>query len=137
MSRNPALAIQTENPTFFRQTQEHIDLLRCFTPCANGFTGNEAVPSTGCKVYHECWMGTVRSRNECGSPLIFDEARNYCNFPSEVSCPLGSEYVGCVESNSPTGYPKENSFTGTFVGCLMLFISQFLLFKTNHLTVCT
>ena len=101
MACNPAVAIQIENPSFSPPTQENINILRCFTPCANGFTGNEAVPSTGCKVYHECWMGTVRSRNECGSPLIFDEARNYCNFPSEVSCPLGSEHVGCVESNSP------------------------------------
>lgn len=55
-------------------------------------------------------MGTVRSRNECGPPLIFDEVNNYCNFPEEVSCLLGD--VGC--GDFPTSKPTENSLTGTF-----------------------
>jgi hypothetical protein len=108
-------SIEIENPSFSPQTQQPI-----VTPCANGFSGNEAVPCTGCKVYNECWMGIVQSTKECGSPLVFDEVRDYCNFPSEVSCPLGE---GCVVSYSPTGSPTENSFTGAFVGCLILYIS--------------
>jgi len=122
-------SIEIENPSFSPQTQQPI-----VTPCANGFSGNEAVPCTGCKVYNECWMGIVQSTKECGSPLVFDEARNYCNFPSEVTCPWGE---GCVESYSPTGSPNENSFTGAFVGCLILYISSFLVFQTNQLGVVT
>ena len=101
-------------------TQEEIDILQCFTPCADGFTGNEPVPNTGCRVYNQCFMGTVQSRNECGPPLIFDEANNYCNFPEEVSCPLGD--VGC--GDLPTGKPTENILIGTFGRCMIPFNSS-------------
>jgi hypothetical protein len=86
----------------------------CFTPCANDFTGNEAVPGTGCRIYHECYLGDIRSKKECGTPLIFDEIRDYCEFPSAVLCPLGQN-IACPdpETFSPTG---ASTTTGTF-GC--------------------
>lgn len=30
-----------------------LSILRCFTPCANNYTGNEIVPNTNCSIYHE------------------------------------------------------------------------------------
>lgn len=62
-------------------------ILKCFIPCAGGFTGNEIIPSTDCKYYHECWEGFPRSRKGCGAPLLFNEERDYCDFPRNVDCP--------------------------------------------------
>ncbi len=66
-----------------------------FAPCANGFSGNQAIPSTGCKHYISCWKGAVESEEECGDPLLFDNARQYCNFPSDVCCKLVNDMVLC------------------------------------------
>ena len=92
----------------------------CFTPCANSFTGNEAVPGTGCRIYHECYLGDIRSKKECGTPLIFDEIRDYCEFPSAVLCPLGNNVV-CPdpETVSPTVAPISEIPTTCKFGCWM------------------
>ena len=92
----------------------------CFTPCANSFTGNEAVPGTGCRIYHECYLGDIRSKKECGTPLIFDEIRDYCEFPSAVLCPLGNNVV-CPdpETVSPTVAPISENPTTCKFGCWM------------------
>lgn len=45
------------------------------------------IPSTDCKYYHECWEGFPRSRKGCGAPLLFNEERDYCDFPRNVDCP--------------------------------------------------
>ncbi|KAL3758302.1 hypothetical protein ACHAWU_004267 [Discostella pseudostelligera] len=57
------------------------------TPCANGYSGNQAIPSTGCRYYYACWEGVVQTRIDCGEPLLFDNVLQYCNFPSDVCCP--------------------------------------------------
>ena len=81
-----------------------LEILACFTPCSGGFTGNEVIPGTGCSMYHECWKGKVQARNSCGSPLIYDARKNYCNFPSETSCPLGD--ITCPKKTvAPTSKP--------------------------------
>ena len=95
---------------------QQFPILDCFKPCANGYTGNEVIPGTGCKYYHECWKGRVSARTECGSPLLYDETKNYCNFPSEVICLLGPEYVQCPDANSPDdteGNPSSSSTNNT------------------------
>ena len=66
-----------------------------FTPCANGFSGIQAIPITGCKQYYSCWEGALESEGSCGDPLLFDNVRQYCNFPSEVCCPAVGDVVLC------------------------------------------
>ena len=63
--------------------------------------------------YHECWEGEIRSRRGCGSPLIFNVKRNFCDFP-DVGC-FGDAVV-CpddVAGNSPTPATSESSPTAT------------------------
>ncbi|KAL7532301.1 hypothetical protein ACHAXR_004552 [Thalassiosira sp. AJA248-18] len=74
-------------------------ILKCFTPCNNGYTGNEVIPGTGCIYYHECWEGEARSRNGCGAPLVFNVERDYCDFASNVDCP---DFFECPDTFSPT-----------------------------------
>lgn len=66
-----------------------------FTPCANSFSGNQAIPITGCKNFYSCWKGALESEGACGDPLLFDNVRQYCNYPSEVCCPVASDVVLC------------------------------------------
>ncbi|KAL7539291.1 hypothetical protein ACHAXR_009152 [Thalassiosira sp. AJA248-18] len=75
-------------------------ILKCFTPCASGYTGNEVIPGTGCVYYHECWKGDPGSRKGCGPPLVFNVERDYCDFPSNVDCVSG--LFECPDSYSPT-----------------------------------
>jgi len=91
--------------------QKDFDVLKCFTPCANGYTGNEAVPGTGCKYYHECWEGEVRAQKECGDPLLYNKDRDYCDFPSEVFCWLAESV--CPPTGSPESSPSEIPTTKT------------------------
>mmetsp|Transcript_21289 Transcript_21289/g.46201 ORF Transcript_21289/g.46201 Transcript_21289/m.46201 type:complete len:643 (+) Transcript_21289:160-2088(+) len=92
------------------------NIFECFIPCNDGFTGNEVIPGTGCKFYQECWEGVVRSRKECGAPLIYDVKNDYCNYLSETFCATGSELVGCPESYIPTysstGSPDDSQNAG-------------------------
>ena len=95
---------------------QQFPILDCFKPCANGFSGNEPIPGTGCKYYHECWKGKVWQRTACGSPLLYDETKNYCNFPSEVICLLGPEYVQCPDASpddTEAGNPPSSSTNNT------------------------
>eukprot|EP00581_Thalassiosira_minuscula_P028068 CAMPEP_0183759248 /NCGR_PEP_ID=MMETSP0739-20130205/6973_1 /TAXON_ID=385413 /ORGANISM="Thalassiosira miniscula, Strain CCMP1093" /LENGTH=279 /DNA_ID=CAMNT_0025997009 /DNA_START=150 /DNA_END=986 /DNA_ORIENTATION=+ len=103
MTKIPSLATATCSILSFQSiAAQHVvdsnaqkfDILKCFIPCNYGFTGNEVVPGTGCVFYHECWEGEVRTRKACGAPLIFNEKKDYCDFPSEVDCLL---HVACPE----------------------------------------
>lgn len=84
------------------------EIFKCFKSCADGYTGNEVLPGSGCKVYQECFKGEVKLRNHCGPPLLFDVERDYCNFPSETFCAVGSEDVGCPRTNSPNKSPGDD-----------------------------
>lgn len=85
----------------FAQQTHKFDILRCFTPCTGGFTGIEIIPSTGCKWYHECWNGVIKDRQECGSPLVYNEELDYCDFPRNVNC-LSGNFV-CPKDMEDTG----------------------------------
>ena len=44
--------------------------------------------------YHECWKGVAQEPKACGSPLIFNVERDYCDFRYNVNCP---DNVECPE----------------------------------------
>ena len=86
----------------FIAAQIDVKLPRCFEPCTTVRTGNEIIPGTQCSIYHECFDGEVRARRSCAAPLVFDVAKNYCNFQNQVECPPDET---CEPTNFPTEIP--------------------------------
>ena len=94
----------------------------CFTPCDNGYTGNEVIPGTKCQWYHYCTAGATTNIVECGDGLWYDPAKGYCRRQSEgesIACPAVDSK--CPSTRSPTespaalpitSSPEENPTTG-------------------------
>jgi len=85
----------------FIAAQLNVELPFCWTPCTEVPTGNEIIPGTRCTLYHECNNGKVMIRRSCTAPLVFDMAKNFCNFYEQVECPPD---ITC----EPTPFPSQS-----------------------------
>merc|ERR1712228_383527 len=55
--------------------------------CPSGFTG--LYPSNNCHSFHHCTDGAVSSgSNDCPEGLLFNTSAQYCDWASNVSCPI-------------------------------------------------
>lgn len=60
----------------------------CFTPCKDGYSGNEVIPGTKCQWYHYCLSGIPANIIECGDGLWFNPAGNRCDTQIQpIDCP--------------------------------------------------
>lgn len=83
---------------------EKFDIPSCYTPCADGFTGDEIVPGSQCKHRYTCRVGKNLGIISCSDPLIWDVDKGYCNFPWLVVC---KDDFTCPPTTSPTPLPTE------------------------------
>merc|ERR1711971_625142 len=77
----------------------------CFTPCDNGYTGNEVIPGTKCQWYHYCSAGERKGIIECGDGLWYDPANDYCDAQPQggsIACPTDPQ---CPSTPMPTESP--------------------------------
>mmetsp|Transcript_37135 Transcript_37135/g.88874 ORF Transcript_37135/g.88874 Transcript_37135/m.88874 type:complete len:600 (-) Transcript_37135:746-2545(-) len=87
-----------------------LSILRCFTPCANNFTGNEIVPNTDCSIYHECYEGVVRGRRGC-EDLAYNVVEDYCDFVWNLPDNTCMSFVECIEETpEPTPAPSVGEY---------------------------
>mmetsp|Transcript_29769 Transcript_29769/g.54897 ORF Transcript_29769/g.54897 Transcript_29769/m.54897 type:complete len:635 (-) Transcript_29769:386-2290(-) len=86
----------------------------CFTPCDNGYTGNEVIPGTKCQWYHYCTAGATTNIVECGDGLWYDPAKGYCRLQSQgesIACPAADSK--CPSTPSPTESPAALPITSS------------------------
>ncbi|KAL9188612.1 hypothetical protein ACHAXT_006990 [Thalassiosira profunda] len=76
-------------------------------PCAGtvGSTTFKVMPGTNCKVYSQCINGVNFGEFQCSGDTVYDEAKQYCNWPSDTVC----VETTCPPTRQPsTGRPTMN-----------------------------